>query len=90
MCCATRAACVPATPSQSRRPRSPRRCATASCLQIVYASRSLPEPTERLIRPIEITSENGVLFLRAYCYLREDLRAFVIEKMTSIELTDRS
>jgi len=55
-------------------------------LKIVYASRSLPEPTERLIRPIEITSENGVLFLRAYCYMREDLRAFVIAKMSMIEI----
>jgi DNA polymerase-3 subunit epsilon len=55
-------------------------------LKIVYASRSLPEPTERLIRPIEVTSENGVLFLRAYCYLREDLRAFVIAKMSAIEI----
>jgi len=55
-------------------------------LKIVYASRSLPEPTERIIRPIEITSENGVLFLRAYCYLREDLRAFVIAKMSVIEI----
>jgi len=56
-------------------------------LKIVYASRSLPEPTERLIRPIEITSENGVLFLRAYCYLREDLRAFVLAKMSVIEIS---
>ncbi len=56
-------------------------------LKIVYASRSLPVPTERLIRPIEITSENGVLFLRAYCYLREDLRAFVIAKMSVIEIS---
>jgi DNA polymerase III subunit epsilon len=55
-------------------------------LKIVYASRNLPDPTERLIRPIEITSENGVLFLRAYCYLREDLRAFVIAKMSTIEI----
>jgi len=57
-------------------------------LKIVYASRSLPEPTERLIRPIEITSENGVLFLRAYCYLREDLRSFVIAKMSVIEISE--
>jgi DNA polymerase-3 subunit epsilon len=55
-------------------------------LKIVYSSRSLPEPTERLIRPIEITIENGVLFLRAYCYLREDLRSFVIAKMSLIEI----
>ena len=56
-------------------------------LKIVYTSRSLPVPTERLIRPIEITSENGVLFLRAYCYLREGLRAFVIAKMSVIEIS---
>ena len=31
--------------------------------------------------------ENGVLFLRAYCYLREDLRAFVIAKMSVIEIS---
>jgi DNA polymerase-3 subunit epsilon len=55
-------------------------------LKIVYASRSLPEPTERIIRPIEITSENGVLFLRAYCYLREDLRAFVLAKISVLEI----
>jgi DNA polymerase-3 subunit epsilon len=55
-------------------------------LKIVYTSRNLPDPTERLIRPIEITSQNGVPFLRAYCYLREDLRAFVITKMSMIEI----
>jgi DNA polymerase-3 subunit epsilon len=57
-------------------------------LRIIYASRSTPEPTERLIRPIEVAIEHGVLFLRAYCYMREDLRAFVIEKITSIELLE--
>ncbi len=57
-------------------------------LKIVYTSRSQPDPTERLIRPIEITSENGLLFLRAYCYLREDLRAFVIAKISVIEIAE--
>jgi DNA polymerase-3 subunit epsilon len=57
-------------------------------LRIVYSSKSLPEPTERLIRPIEIVSQRDVLFLRAYCYLRDDLRAFVMEKITKIELED--
>ena len=57
-------------------------------LKIVYTSRSMPAPTERLIRPIEITSENGLLFLRAYCYLREDLRSFVIAKMSAIEISE--
>src|SRR5215217_258129 len=59
-------------------------------LKIVYLSRNMPTPIERLIRPIEITSENGVVFLRAYCYLREDLRAFVIAKMSVIEIAEES
>jgi DNA polymerase III subunit epsilon len=54
-------------------------------LRIVYRSRSTPEPTERVIRPIEIVSQRGVLLLRAYCYLRDDLRTFVLEKMTVVE-----
>jgi DNA polymerase-3 subunit epsilon len=55
-------------------------------LRIVYSSKSLPQPTERIIRPIEIVSQHGVLFLRAYCYLREDLRVFVIEKIAKFEI----
>jgi DNA polymerase III subunit epsilon len=59
-------------------------------LKIIYTSRNMPAPIERLIRPIEITSENGVLFLRAYCYLREDLRAFVIAKISVIEISEEA
>ncbi len=59
-------------------------------LKIFYISRNMPAPTERVIRPIEITSENGVLFLRAYCYLREDLRAFVITKISVIEISEEA
>jgi DNA polymerase-3 subunit epsilon len=59
-------------------------------LKIVYTSRSAPVPTQRLIRPIEIISENNMLFLRAYCYLREDLRAFVIAKMSLIEISEEA
>jgi DNA polymerase III subunit epsilon len=59
-------------------------------LKIVYTSRNMPTPTERIIRPIEITSENGVLFLRAYCYLREDLRAFLIAKISVIEFSEEA
>jgi DNA polymerase-3 subunit epsilon len=57
-------------------------------LRIVYSSKTLPEPTERIIRPIEIVSQRGALFLRAYCHMREDLRAFLIEKITQVELLE--
>jgi DNA polymerase-3 subunit epsilon len=55
-------------------------------LKIVYSSRSSAGPTERVIRPIELVSQRGVVVLRAYCYLREDLRVFLVERMTSIEI----
>jgi DNA polymerase-3 subunit epsilon len=55
-------------------------------LKIVYSSRTNPEPTERLVRPIELISQHGVVFLRAYCYLREDLRVFLVEKISAVEL----
>jgi DNA polymerase-3 subunit epsilon len=55
-------------------------------LRIVYSSRSTPVPTERLIQPIELMKKWGKLHLRAYCYLRNDLRSFVIEKIERMEL----
>lgn len=57
-------------------------------LQIVYRSLSSPEPTLRLVRPIEITHERSGMFLRAFCYLRNDLRSFALEKIDSMELAD--
>jgi len=55
-------------------------------LRITYSSRTSPAPTERIIRPIELISQRGVVFLRAYCYLREDLRVFPMEKIAAIEI----
>jgi DNA polymerase-3 subunit epsilon len=78
----------PGDPEPSAPPAIVEALRDGKLLKIVYASRNIPAPTERLIRPIEITSENGMLFLRAYCYLREDLRAFVIAKMSLIEIAD--
>jgi DNA polymerase-3 subunit epsilon len=57
-------------------------------ISIVYRSVSTPEPTLRLIRPIEITHERSGLFLRAFCYLRNDLRSFALEKIESMELIE--
>jgi len=57
-------------------------------LRIVYSSRSLPEPTERVIRPIDLTRERGDVYLRAYCYFRQDLRAFAMAKILKIELVE--
>lgn len=57
-------------------------------ISIIYRSVSTPEPTLRLIRPIEITHERSGLFLRAFCYLRNDLRSFALEKIESMELIE--
>lgn len=54
-------------------------------LKIVYRSRTSAEPIERVIRPIEVVSQRGVVFLRAYCFLREDLRVFLVEKISGFE-----
>lgn len=62
---------------------------TGRLLRVVYSSRALPEPTARVIRPIEIIKQREALFLRAYCYLRQDLRMFLIDKLTEIEMADR-
>jgi len=55
-------------------------------LRIVYSSRSSPDPTERIVRPIEIFSQRGTFFLRAYCYFRQALRTFVIEKIQAMDV----
>lgn len=57
-------------------------------LRVRYRSRSLPEPTERIIRPIEIVKQRETLFLRAYCYFRQDLRVFVVDKLLDVELLE--
>ncbi|HRC77316.1 MAG TPA: WYL domain-containing protein, partial [Kouleothrix sp.] len=59
-------------------------------LRVRYSSRAQPEPTERIIRPIEIVRQRETLFLRAYCYFRQDLRAFVIDKLHDVELIEDS
>ncbi len=55
-------------------------------LRIVYSSRTTQGPTERLVQPLELTQEPKGLFLRAYCYLRNDLRSFIISRIESMEL----
>ncbi|NJP07158.1 MAG: WYL domain-containing protein [Chloroflexaceae bacterium] len=56
------------------------------CLRIVYVSRGTPAGTDRLVRPIELIQQKNGLFLRAYCYLRHDLRMFALHKIESMEL----
>lgn len=54
-------------------------------LRIVYDSYSFPNPVERVIKPLEIAQLRGTLYLRAYCHLRDDLRAFALPKILEME-----
>jgi DNA polymerase III subunit epsilon len=55
-------------------------------LRIVYSSRSTPEPTTRLVTPLSLSREGNYIYLRAYCFLRHDLRAFALDKIEAMEL----
>lgn len=55
-------------------------------LRIVYRSRSAPNPTERVVEPLEMSLMRGEIYLRAYCHLRRDVRSFAITKIDKMEL----
>jgi DNA polymerase-3 subunit epsilon len=55
-----------------------------SALTIVYSSRSTPTPTARRIRPIEMAlEERGKPAVRAFCYLRQDIRVFALHRISA-------
>lgn len=60
--------------------------AEGRALRIVYRSRSSPEPTLRTVRPIYVSVESSGLYLRAFCELRQDVRAFAVAKIELMEL----
>jgi DNA polymerase-3 subunit epsilon len=55
-------------------------------LRIIYRSRSSPEPTARTVRPIYVSVESSGLYLKAFCELRQDVRAFAVAKIEQMEL----
>lgn len=57
--------------------------ATGSTLRIVYTSKSNPEPLERRIRPIELVVESHGISVRAFCYLRNDIRNFLLSRISA-------
>jgi DNA polymerase-3 subunit epsilon len=58
------------------------------CLRIVYRSRSTPEATERVVAPLVLAQEGNRVFLRAYCFLRQDERSFALDKIEAMELVE--
>ncbi|MGQ9481025.1 exonuclease domain-containing protein [Chloroflexus sp.] len=57
--------------------------ATGSTLRIVYTSKSNPEPLERRIRPIELVVEPNGISVRAFCYMRNDIRNFLLSRISA-------
>ncbi len=55
-------------------------------LRIIYRSPRRLLPTERLVQPLELTQERQGVFLRAYCFLRNDLRSFALTRIEAMEL----
>lgn len=62
--------------------------AAGQTLRIVYRSRSSPEPTTRLVRPLYLSQERSGVCLRAFCELRQDVRTFAIAKIDHAELAE--
>jgi DNA polymerase-3 subunit epsilon len=62
--------------------------AEGRALRIVYRSRSSPEPMARTVRPIYLSVESSGLYLKAFCELRQDVRAFAIAKIELMELAE--
>jgi DNA polymerase-3 subunit epsilon len=77
---------LPGAPEPDAPPLIARALAEGRPLSIRYRSRSSPEPITRTIRPIYLTSETSGTYLRAYCELRQDVRAFAINKIEKAEL----
>jgi DNA polymerase III subunit epsilon len=60
--------------------------AEGRALRIVYRSRTSPDPTTRVIHPIYLSVEASGLYLKAFCELRQDVRAFAVAKIELMEL----
>lgn len=77
---------LPGQPEPEPPPLIARALREGRLLRIVYHSRSTPGPTERVVRPIELLQEHKGIYMRAYCYLRQDVRVFALEKIETMEL----
>lgn len=79
---------LPGAPAPTPPPLVAQAIAEGRLLQISYRSRGSQEPTQREIRPLYLTREMGGVYLRAYCYLRNDVRTFALEKIVTMALAD--
>ncbi|MEF3275860.1 MAG: DNA polymerase III subunit epsilon [Chloroflexus sp.] len=74
---------LPGQPEPEAPPPLAAALANGTTLRIVYTSQSHPQPIERRIRPIELVVEPSGLTIRAFCYLRNEIRNFVLAKISA-------
>ncbi|MEI7772868.1 MAG: exonuclease domain-containing protein [Chloroflexales bacterium] len=76
---------LPGVPEPSAPPIIAQALAEGRALTIRYRSRSTPAAIWRTIWPLYLTRESSGTFLRAYCELRQDLRAFALDKIEAAD-----
>ncbi|GIV90168.1 MAG: DNA polymerase III subunit epsilon [Chloroflexus sp.] len=74
---------LPGQPEPEAPPPLAAALASGTTLRIIYTSHSNPQPIERRIRPIELVVEPNGLSVRAFCYLRNDIRNFLLAKISA-------
>jgi predicted DNA-binding transcriptional regulator YafY len=58
-------------------------------IQVTYHSRGLDQKTEREISPQRLTSYRNNWYLDAWCHLRQGLRSFALERLSSMSLQEQ-
>ena len=58
-------------------------------LDIAYQALSSPERTLRRIDPYGLYFNNSTLYLVAFCHRRQDLRTFVVDRISMLQTTER-
>jgi DNA polymerase-3 subunit epsilon len=77
---------LPGMPELGAPPLIMRALVEGRTLSIHYRSRNSTEAITRTIRPLYLTRETSGIYLRAYCELRQDVRAFALDKIEAAEL----
>lgn len=57
-------------------------------LDLTYDVASRAETTRRMVDPYRVFSLDGYAYLEAWCYLAEDMRAFRLDRIADLSLTD--
>jgi DNA polymerase-3 subunit epsilon len=81
---------LPGDPEPAAPPLIERAMREKRLLRIIYRSRSSLVSIERLVRPLELTLLRGQIYLRAYCYLRQDMRDFALKKIEAMRLDEQA